>query len=268
MRLLAAALLLLAAAASPAAAAPSSLRPSDFADLGFAQKPGAAVPLDLVFRDESGAAVPLRRFFHGVPVLLVLDYLHCPNLCGLVLGGLAISLGKLPLAAGRDYEVLAVSFDPREGPADAARAKSDYEARFGASGGVARWHFLTGAASASASLAAAVGFRYRYDKAIGQYAHPSGVTILSPEGIVSRYLLGIDQQPFALRLAIAAASNGVVAAPAAKLLLLCFCYDPETGRYTPLIMRLTTIACCATALALAAGVAIALRRERRRRSTA
>lgn len=268
MRLLAAALLLIAAAALPAAAAPSSLQPRDFADLGFAQKPGAAVPLDLVFRDESGAAVPLRRFFHGAPVLLVLEYLHCPNLCGLVLGGLATSLGKLPLIAGRDYQVLAVSFDPQEGPADAARSKAEYEARFGTAGGVARWHFLTGEPGAVARLAAAVGFRYRYDKAIGQYAHPSGVTLLSPQGIVSRYLLGVDQPPFALRLAIAAASNGAVAAPAAKLLLLCFCYDPQTGRYTPIIMRLTTIACCATALALAAGVGIALWRERRRRSAA
>ncbi len=263
--LLAAMGLALAVAAPPSRAAPSSLAPADFAKLGFDQKPGAQVPLDLVLTDESGTAVPLHRFFHGVPVLLVLDYLHCPGLCGLVLGNLAQSLGKASLAPGRDVEILAVSFDPHETPADAARAKAEYEARFGTA---ARWHFLTGSKAAIAGLTNSVGFRYRFDPAIGQFAHPSGLTVLTATGTVSRYLLGVEAQPLALRLAVTEAGEGAVAAPAAHLLLLCFSYDPRTGRYTPLVMRLTEIACAATALALAGGVSLALWREHRRRRAA
>ncbi len=254
-------------AAPPARAVPggerSAIRPSAFADLGFAQQPGAQVPLDVALRDEQGRPVRLGDYVHGLPVVLVLEYLHCPNLCGLVLGNLASALQGLThadLRAGRDYRVVALSIDPQETPADARAAHEKYRPQFG---DTAQWHFLTGDAAAIEAVAAAIGFRYRYDEAIGQYAHPSGVTILSPSGRVARYILGIDYRPMDLRLGLTEAEAGEVSAPASQLLLLCYCYDPQTGRYSLAVSRLLQGAGLLTVLMIAIPLYRALRREQR-----
>lgn len=259
--------LLAVVAAQPARAAAggerSSIQPSAFADLGFAQRPGAQVPLDIVFRDEQGRPVRLGDYVHGLPVVLVLEYLHCPNLCGLVLGNLALALQGLTHAemrAGRDYQVVAISIDPRETPADARAAHEKYAPRFSET---AAWHFLTGDAAAIKAVADSVGFRYRYDKLIGQYAHPSGVTILSPSGRVARYILGLDYRPVDLRLGLTEAEAGEVSAPASQLLLLCYCYDPQTGRYSLAVHRLLQGAGLLTVLLIAVPLYRALRREQR-----
>ncbi len=249
----------------PAWAAPggerSTVGPSDFADLGFAQAPGAPVPGGAAFRNEAGRPVRLADYFHGVPVVLVLEYLHCPNLCGLVLGNLAGALQSLgALRAGRDFEVVAVSIDPHETSTDAVAAHEKYETQFPAT---RRWHLLTGDAAAIKTVADAVGFRYRYDSAIGQYAHPAGVTIVAPDGRVARYILGVDYRPLDLRLALTEASAGEVSPPVTQLLLLCYCYDPQTGRYSLAVQRLLQAAGLLTVLVLAIPLYRAVRRERR-----
>lgn len=265
---IAAVLALVAAFASPAAwAAPggerSSISPSDFTDLGFAQNPGAQVPLAVVLRDEQGRPVRLADYVHGVPVILVIEYLHCPNLCGLVLGNLAATLQALQadsLRAGRDFEVVALSIDPHETPADARAAHAKYGPEFA---DTARWHFVTGEAGAIKAVADAVGFRYRYDELIGQYAHPAGLTILGPSGRVSRYILGLDYRRLDLRLGLTEASASEVSAPVTQLLLLCYCYDPQTGRYSLAVHHLLQGAGLLTLATLAVPLLRALQRERR-----
>ncbi|MBV8535849.1 MAG: SCO family protein [Alphaproteobacteria bacterium] len=248
---------------SPARAERSVIQPSAFADLGFAQHPGAQVPLDVGLRDEQGRPVRLGDYVHGLPVVLVLDYLHCPNLCGLVLGDLARALQGLTHAemrAGRDYQVIALSIDPHETPEDARAAHEKYGPQFSET---AQWHFLIGDAAAVKTVADAIGFRYRYDDSIGQYAHPSGVTILGPSGRVARYILGVDYHPVDLRLSLTEAEAGEVSAPASQLLLLCYCYDPQTGRYSLAVGRLLQAAGLLTVLMIAIPVYRALRREQR-----
>jgi protein SCO1/2 len=251
------------AAADVAAAAGnrSTIQPTDFSDLGFAQHPGAQVPLGTEFRDEQNRPVRLGQYFDGRPVVLVLEYLHCPNLCGFVLGNLAQALQVVPQKIGGDYHVVAISIDPRETPADARAAHVKYAPRFPAT---QRWHFLTGTAANVESVAGAVGFRYRYDPSIQQYAHPAGVTILSPNGRVSRYILGLDYRPLDLRLGLTEASADQVSSPAAQILLLCYCYDPQTGRYSLAVSRLLQGAGLLTVLAIAYPLYRALRREFRR----
>lgn len=254
--------LVAATAAGPATAAGnrSTIQPADFSSLGFTQHPGAKVPLAVEFRDEQNRPVRLGDYVNGHPVILVLEYLHCPDLCGLVLGNLAQALQAVPQKIGRDVDVVAISIDPRETPADARAAHAKYAPRFAAT---RDWHFLTGQAADIKAVADAVGFRYRYDPSIRQYAHPAGVTILSADGRVSRYILGLDYRPLDLRLGLAEASAGQVSSPAAQILLLCYCYDPQTGRYSLAVSRLLQGAGLLTVLAIAFPLYRALRRELR-----
>jgi protein SCO1/2 len=205
----------------------SRLSPEDLAGLGFVQHAGTALPLDTVLRDEDGSDVRLGRFFGEKPVVLVLDYLGCKTLCGLVLGNLAASLAALPQDAP-DYSVVAVSIDPRDTPAAADAAKARLRR-------AASWHFLTGTESSVRRLAASVGFPYRYDASIDQYAHPAGFVVATPQGTIARYVLGIDYAVPVLASALTAARQGQVSSFAQRLLLLCYGYDPQTGRYTGMI---------------------------------
>jgi protein SCO1/2 len=235
----------------------STLSPEQLAALEFQQHPGAALPRELTFQDEAGRAVRLDDFLGGGPLLLVLEYMRCTTLCGVVLGNLAQSLDRVPLDAGRDYQVVAVSIDPRETPADARAAKERYLARYHHVGAEAGWHFLTGSAAAIERLAQAVGFPYAYDPDIDQYAHPAGITVASGDGRIARYILGIDYRPLDLRLALTEASAERVASPATGLLLLCYAYDPQTGRYSLLIRNALRAACAVTVLGIA-GMVVAL----------
>lgn len=232
MRRVLAAALVLAALTVPPAPAKAALTQAQLGDLAFRQHPGAALPLDAALADENSREVRLGDFFAaGRPVILVLDYLHCKTLCGFVLGGLAHALAQLPLAAGKDYAVVALSIDPRETAADARSARSRYLAR-AAHGDGAGWHFLTGEEPAVRRIADAVGFPYRYDPELDQYAHPAGFVVASPDGTIARYILGVGYAPGDLRSAIGAAEQGRVAAALSRLLLLCYGHDPQQGRYT------------------------------------
>jgi protein SCO1/2 len=233
-------LLLLLAGAVPASAAAtqSAFTANQLETLTFHQHPGADLPLDTMLTDESGNPVRLGSYFKARPVILVLDYLHCKTLCGFVLSDLARTLGDVPLAPGKDFEVLAISIDPRDTPADSRAARAKYLARSDGAGG---WHFLTGSDEAVHRIAGRVGFPYLYDASAEQYAHPAGITIAAPNGKIARYILGLDYRPLDLRLALTEASRGAISSPATDLLLLCYCYDPATGRYSAqinLAMRL------------------------------
>ncbi|MGI4939018.1 MAG: hypothetical protein ACRYHQ_00365 [Janthinobacterium lividum] len=224
------ALVALALVAAPAyAAAPLN-------DLEWVQHPGAPVPMDAPFTAANGAGTTLRQAAGGLPLVLAPGYYRCPNLCGVVRQDLADALGRTWLQAGRDYQVAVLSIDPAEGPTDAAAVKD----------AGAGWRLLTGPAGV---VGAAIGFRTRFDEAQRQFIHPAGVAVLSPSGLVSGYVLGVGYDPDTLRSAILLARDGGQAT-ANPVLLLCFHYDPATGRYTLAVERLVRIGGTLTALGL------------------
>ncbi|UEM01800.1 SCO family protein [Skermanella rosea] len=214
--------------------AQSTLPAEGFAGLAFDQHPGAVLPADVRLVDDQGRSVSTADLFgQGRPVVLVFDYFRCTTLCGLVLGDLSAALAQVPLTPGRDYGLVAVSIDPRETARDAAALKARHFDRDPAFAGAAR--FLVGPEDEVRRLADTVGFPYRYDPAIGQFAHPAGVTLVSAGGRISRYVLGIGYDPLDLRLGLIDASRGTVASVADQLLLLCYAYDPAHGRYSLVI---------------------------------
>ncbi len=250
------AMLAVLALAAPATAAPSGIPAADFASFAFRQHPGAQLPLDLTLRGTDGVPVRFGSLFAGKPVLIDFEYDRCTTLCGVVLDRLTASLRQLPLAPGRDYRLVAIDIDPAASPLQAA----DFAAKRGLEG--EGMTVLTGDAAAIARLAAAAGFPYRRDAATGQYAHPAGLIVATPDGIISRYLLGFAWRPLDLRLALAEAARATIAAPAAQVLLFCYCYDPQTGRYDLAVGRLLEAVGAATLLALAGLILAASRRGR------
>jgi len=211
--------------------------PAGLREVGIDQKLDGQLPLDLVFRDEGGREVRIEEYFRGRPVILAPVYYECPMLCNQVLNGLTESLKGLAFSAGEDFEVVAVSFDPRETPVLAAAKKESYVRRYGRAGADASWHFLTGDQESITRLTDAVGFRYRWDDATNQFAHASAVVVLTPRGKLSRYFYGVDYAPSDLRLGVVEASEGKVGSPVDQLLLYCFHYDPVTGKYGAAVMN-------------------------------
>jgi protein SCO1/2 len=208
---------------------------ANLANFAFRPHPGIALPLTVPLRDESGRSVRLATYFTGKPVVLVLEYLRCRTLCGVTLRNIVAALEALPPAAAGDYQLVAVSIDPRDQPADAAAAKRKYLAPFGATAGAAM-HFLVGAAAATKQLAAAVGFPYRYDPELDQYIHPAGFVLATPEGRISRYIFTVAPLPAELQAALAAAAQGKAQSRSASLLtrILLFCHSVglPVGRYS------------------------------------
>jgi len=211
--------------------------PPAIRDVGWDQKLDAPVPVDLAFRDETGQTVRLRDYFDGKPVILVLAYYRCPMLCNQVLNGLVQSMLDLPFDAGKEFSVVTVSFDPREQPELAAAKKQHYMERYGRSGAEHGWHFLTGEEANIKQLADAVGFRYRYDAKNDQFAHASGIMLLTPEGRVSRYFFDVRFPARDLRLGLVEASQNRIGSAADQILLYCFHYDPADGKYGPAILN-------------------------------
>jgi protein SCO1/2 len=241
----------------------ASTRPAVLREIGFDQNLDAMVPLDTALIDETGHAVRLGDYFGSRPVVLVFAYYECPMLCGLVINGLAQALRVLSIEPGADFEVVVVSIDPRDTPATAAAKKMDFLTRYARASAAGGAHFLTAEPGAIDQLTAAAGFRYAWDEPTQQFAHPSGVIVLTPEGRIARYLFGIEYSPRDLRLAVVEASAGKVGTPVDALLLYCYHYDPLTGRYGLVIMRALRLAGAATVLGLVAFIAVMLRRERR-----
>ncbi|MGH9321434.1 MAG: SCO family protein [Vicinamibacteria bacterium] len=232
-------------------------------EIGIDQRLDAPLPLDAVFRDENGRSVTIGELLGDKPALLALVYYRCPMLCGEVLEGLAHALEVLPLQAGEDFRFIAVSFDPSEGPETAAAARARNPALDRRLGGYAGSRFLTGSRESIDSLTEAVGFRYVAGEDASQFAHASGLMVLTPEGRISRYLYGIEYAPRDLLLAILEASSSRIGSSVDRLLLYCYQYDPETGRYGLVIMRVLRLSGLATVAALGCFVGLALHRDRR-----
>ena len=241
----------------------SSALPQALREIGFDQYIDQRVPLDTTFRDEAGATVRLGDYFGNKPVVLVFAYYDCPMLCTQVINGLSSALGVMSLNPGRDFEIVTVSFNPRDTPASAAAKKASYLERYRRPGAAAGWHFLSGDQANIDRLTRAAGFRYAWDAATKQYAHPSGVIVLTPDGRLSKYLFGIEYGPRDLRLGIVEASAGRIGTPVDSLLLYCYHYDPMTGRYGLAIMRVIRMAGAATVLAIGAFIVVMVRRERK-----
>jgi protein SCO1/2 len=206
-------------------------------DIRFDQRLNEQIPLELTFSDESGRPVKLADYFHGKPVILVLAYYQCPRLCTLVLNGLVQGMLEMPLNAGKDFEVVTVSFDPRETPDLAASKKESYLQRYGRPGAAEGWHFLTGEQSQIRGLADAVGFHYRFDSAKNQYMHASGIMIVTPEGRLSRYFYDVKYSGRDLRLGLVEASQNKIGSAVEQILLYCFHYDPTLGKYSASVMN-------------------------------
>jgi protein SCO1 len=238
--------------------------PPGLRDIGFEQRLGESLPLDIVFRDELGEAVRLGDYFDTKPVILVLAYYECPMLCGLVRDGLAQSLRALALAIGEQFAVITVSIDPRETSAHAVAKKGQTLRSYGRAGAAEGWHFLTGEEAPIRHLTQAVGFRYAFDAANGQFAHAAGLVVLTAQGKITRYLYGLEFAPRDVRLALIEAAAGQIGSPIDQLLLFCYEYDPATGRYGLVIMNVLRLAALITAVVLGGFMIVMFRRERHR----
>jgi protein SCO1/2 len=241
-----------------------TLSADQIARVDFEQHLGASLPVNAVFRDESGSPITLGHFFGERPVVLVMAYYQCPNLCSVVLIGMLESLRNVRQDVGRDFDVIVVSIDPAETPSLAAEKKHTYSTRYGRPGSAKGWHFLTGDAQAIQQLANAIGFHYLYEPQSKQYAHASGIVVATPGGKVSRYFLGIEYPPKEVRQALLQASQSRIGSLANRLLLLCFHYDPHSGRYTLIVTRVMQIAGMGTAGLLGLLIVRMARHERRR----
>jgi len=219
-------------------------------EVGIDQKLNQTVPLELSFRNESGTPVQLGNYFGTKPVILVFVYYECPMLCTLTLNGLVRSLRAMTFNAGQDFDVIAVSFDPHESWKLAAQKKLTYMDEYRRPGTESGWHFLTGDTSSIEQLTRAAGFRYKYDPRVEQWAHATGILVLTPEGRISRYFYGVEYSARDLRLSLVEASNRRIGSLTDQVLLYCYQYDPETGKYGITIMAVLRIAGIITVLAL------------------
>jgi protein SCO1 len=241
---------------------PANMRPPALQNVGIEQHLDAQVPPDLAFRDETGQAVKLGDYFGRKPLILDLVYYSCPMLCGESLAGLTGSMRLLKFDAGKEFDVITVSFDPRETPELAAAKKADYVKRYGRTSAASGWHFLTGPAESINALTKAVGFQYQYDARLNQFAHATAIMVLTPQGRISRYFYGVDFPPKDLRMGLVEASQGKIGNAVDQVLLYCYHYDPATGKYGAVIVNILRLAAAATILILGGFLLIMIRLEK------
>jgi protein SCO1/2 len=232
--------------------------------VGIDQKLDYQVPLDVKFRDEAGREAPLSTFFRTKrPVILALVYYRCPMLCTQILTGLESALKAVSFNPGQDFEVVSLSFDPKDTPELAEQKKELYLRRYARPGTANGWHFLTGDTGNIKTLTDAVGFHFKYDPATDQFAHASAVLILTPDGRISKYFYGVEYSPRDLRLGLVEASQGKIGTPVDQALLFCFHYDPATGKYGAIAMGTLRFAGGAFVLICGTFLLIVFRRESR-----
>lgn len=242
--------------ASAVGAPPPMLRKA-----GIDQKLDQPLPLEAAFRDEAGQSVALGHYFGRRPVILALVYYNCPMLCTQVLEGLARDLKPLSFDPGKEFDVVAVSFDARETPAQAAAKKQAIVARYGRPGTEAGWHFLTGEQASIDALTRAAGFRYAWDAQSNQFAHGAAIMIVTPEGRIAQYYYGIEYPPKDLRLGLVEASKNKIGNLTDQILLYCYHYDPTTGRYGSVVIGSMRALALAMLVSLGAFIVLMLRRD-------
>jgi len=237
--------------------------PSQLQNVGFEPPLNAQLPLDLAFRDEGGREVTLREYSGQRPVVLALVYYGCPMLCNQVEMGVVGTLKMLSFTPGRDYEVVFVSFDPRENPAMAAQKKEAAMSHFGRRETASGWHFLTGSQESIDALTKAANFRYSFDTRINIFAHASGIMLLTPDGRISRYFYGVEYPSRDVRLGLLDASAGKIGTPIDRLLLYCFEYNPESARYSATILKIIRLGGLLTIVTIVAAILLFRRRDLR-----
>lgn len=243
-------------------AAADTRLPAKLQDVGIDQKLNAQLPLDLHFKDETGKQVALRDYFGKKPVLLTFAYFDCPMLCSYVLGGTVSALRVLKFDAGNEFNMLTISFDTNDSPTKAAASKAKYVKDYNRPGADQGWHFLTADAQTIRKITDAAGFHYKYDEATKQFAHASGIMIVTPEGKMSRYFYGVEYSPRDLRLGLVEASENKIGSAADKLLLFCYHYNPSTGKYGVAATNAIRVGGVATILALGIFIVTMTRKER------
>jgi protein SCO1 len=229
---------------------PANTRPPKLENVGIEQHPDAQVPPDLTFCDETGKTVKLGDYFGRKPLILNLVYYNCTMLCGEALAGLASAMRLVKFDVGNEFDVVTVSFDPHETPEMAAAKKKDYVGRYGRANAAAGWHFLTGQPDSINALTKAVGFQYQYDPKTNQYAHATAIMVLTPQGRISRYFYGVDFPPKDLRMGLVEASQNKIGNAVDAVLLFCYHYDPEIGKYGAMVTNILRLAAAVTILIL------------------
>src|SRR5215510_2556048 len=263
-------MLLLASASAYAQAAPRgdlgqapNKKPSILEQVGIDPHLNAQVPLDLNFLDEHGQPVQLRQYFGEKPVIITMVYYTCPMLCTQVLAGLTAAMnGMSGFTVGREFNIVTVSFDPKDTPQTALEAKERYLKRYRRAGSEQGWHFLVGRKEQIDALAQALGFRYAWDQENNQYAHASAIMLLTPDGHIAQYRYGIEYAPREIRLGLVEASKGKIGTLVDKLVLYCYHYDPRQGRYGAAIFNILRLSALVTVLVLGGFMLIMFRRER------
>jgi len=238
---------------------PANVRPPGLKDVGIEQHLDEQIPPDLVFRDETGKSVRLGDYFGKKPAILNLVYYQCPMLCGEVLSGLESALRVLKFDVGKEFNVVTVSFDPRETPDMATKKKAEFLKRYGRPGAADGWHFLTGPQPSIDALTKAAGFQYQYDPKTGQFAHSTAIIVLTPEGKIAQYYFGVEYAPKDLRLGLIQASDNKIGTLADQVLLYCYHYDPTTGKYGAIIARVLQLSGVATVLLLGVLMTVLIR---------
>lgn len=246
---------------------PASQMPEPLKKVGYDQRLGEKIPAAALFVDEAGRSVRLGEYFGEKPVVLAMAYYECPMLCDIVLQAMVGSFKALKLEPGKDFEVVVVSIDPGESAKLAAETKSEMLSRYGRPHTAAGWHFLTGSKTSIDKLASAVGFRYAYMGERDEFAHAAGIVVLTPDGKVSRYLLGVEFPPRDLRLALVESSENKIGSVVDQVLLYCFHYDPVIGRYSAVALNIVRLAGALTVVGLALMVVLMRRRETRETRT-
>jgi protein SCO1/2 len=246
----------------PPPRATSDVVPGMFQKIKFDQNLDAQLPLDVPLCDERRRMVRLGDFFGPRPVIVNLVYYQCPMLCNEVLNSLLRSLNALTFDVGKEFEVVTLSIDPSETPDLAARKKAAYLARYGRQGAGQGWHFLTGDEASIRRIARVIGFNYVYDEKSRQFAHPAGIAIATPQGKIARYFLGISYPARDLRLGLVEAAASKIGSPMDQVLLMCFHYDPRTGKYNVAVMAVTRLLGCLTLAGLGTFMVVMFRRDR------
>jgi len=247
----------------PEFAPAANTRPKILEQAQIEQRLGQQLPLGAVFKDEDGRTVQLGDYFGKRPVVLAFVYFQCPMLCSQVMNGLTSALTAMKFTAGQEFDVVAISFDPKDTPATAADAKAKYLVRYGRKGSESGWHFLTGDAKSIAAVTEAAGFHYVWDDRTQQFAHASGVMVATPQGKLAQYFYGIEFSPRDLRLAMVQSSNERIGTVVDALTLYCYHYDPASGKYGAVIMNMMRVGAIATMLALGSFMLVMFRRDRR-----